>query len=221
MANHLDRLLGKYESARYIGLSILLIILTSCDHGNPNRTTATQIPNESTLSATSDTFQNTSSPSSLILDSKQIIIEPYPQYNILDTQYPKLSFNLLINPPHTQTEDFYVSASQSTILYIIWCAKTLEVMNNNFNHIQFMIDVEGEELNIKPLLSKDIEGLMEKGSECRGYIGLIRVWPPGKHVINITMHLDAQVNNGYQDFQAGDYINIKNIFVNYKQIVSP
>ena len=51
------------------------------------------------------------------------------------------------------------------------------------------------------------------GQTCKDFNGIIRAWPTGKHTIKITMRLDAKINDGWNDYAAGDYVEIYNITV--------
>ena len=42
---------------------------------------------------------------------------------------------------------------------------------------------------------------------CRSYLGIIQAWPVGNHVIIIEMVLDAPINDGWDDYAAGQYID--------------
>jgi hypothetical protein len=142
----------------------------------------------------------------------QILVEPYqPQAT---DQYPTLQ-NLVPNwaastAPGTQSWDISVPASQSTLLFLGWCTSTPAILNDNFSHLQYLIEVDGQALSLNDLHSMD--GL-SNGMVCRDFAGLIRAWPAGEHIIKTSMRLDKQINDGMSDFPAGDYVDIYNITV--------
>jgi hypothetical protein len=141
-----------------------------------------------------------------------LTVEPY-QPQAAD-RYPSLQ-DLTPNweglsAPGTQTWNIKVAADQSTLLFLGWCTTTPSILNDNFDHIQYLVEVDGQPLSMENLHSMD--GL-SGGQVCRNYVGLIRVWPAGKHVIKITMRLDSKINDGWSDYPAGDYEDIYNITV--------
>jgi hypothetical protein len=142
----------------------------------------------------------------------RIIVEPYqPQES---DPYPTLQ-NLVMDwegsaTPGTQTWEITMPANLPALLFLGWCASTPAVLNENFGHLMYLAEVDGQPLDVRSLYSSD--SLNEDGA-CRDFIGLIRAWPPGKHTIQTTMRLDAQINDGWGDYQAGDYVDIYNITV--------
>jgi hypothetical protein len=140
------------------------------------------------------------------------MVEPYQPHT--GDQYPTLQ-NLVPNwqdltGPGTHTYDIIVSTNQPVLLASGWCTATKAVLDQNFQHIQYLVDVDGQALNISKLYQENMSSI---GQSCKDFVGIIRAWPAGKHTIKITMRLDAQINDGWSNYPAGDYVEIYNLTV--------
>jgi hypothetical protein len=144
--------------------------------------------------------------------STSILVEPYqPQAG---DQYPPLQ-NFIPNwegstVPGTQAWSIHMAANQPTLLSLGWCTTTPAILNENFDHLQYLVELDGQVLSMKSLHSMDD---LSGGEACRDYIGLIRVWPAGNHIIKTTMRLDTLINDGWNVYPAGDYVDVYNITV--------
>jgi len=142
----------------------------------------------------------------------KITVEPYqPQRN---ERYPTLQ-NLAANwqnptGPTSNTYDITVSVNQPVLLASGWCTTTKAILDQNFQHIQYLVEVDGQPLDTSKLYQ---ESLSSVGQSCKDFVGIIRAWPTGKHTIKITMRLDSKINDGWSDYPAGDYVEIYNITV--------
>jgi hypothetical protein len=103
-----------------------------------------------------------------------------------------------------------VSASQPVLVFQGWCTSTKAVLDQNFQHIQYLVEVDGQPLDTSKLYQANISSI---DKSCKDFVGLIRAWPAGKHTIKISMRLDARINDGWSDFAAGDYTEIYNITI--------
>ena len=142
----------------------------------------------------------------------KITVEPYqPQPN---DQIPTLQ-NLASNwqnptGPTSNTYNITLSANQPVLLTSGWCTTTKAILDQNFQHIKYLVEVDGQSLDTSKLYQ---ENLSSVGQSCKDFAGLIRAWPTGNHTIKITMRLDAKINDGWSDYAAGDYAEIYNITV--------
>jgi hypothetical protein len=142
----------------------------------------------------------------------KITVEPYqPGRN---DQIPTLQ-NLAANwqnptGPTSNTYGITVSANQPVLLASGWCTTTKAILDQNLQHIQYLVEVDGQSLDTSKLYQ---ESLSSVGQSCKDFVGIIRAWPAGKHTITITMRLDSKINDGWSDYPAGDYIEIYNITV--------
>jgi hypothetical protein len=146
--------------------------------------------------------------------STQIVVEPY-QPQAIDT-YPALQ-SLVSNyqgssVPGTQTWNLTVNATQSVLVYVGWCTSTQTILDQNFQHIQYLVEVDGSSIDINNLYVETVQDSATNGF-CKSYLGIIRTWPTGRHTIKITMRMDAQINDGWSGYPAGDYVDIFNVTV--------
>jgi hypothetical protein len=142
----------------------------------------------------------------------RITVEPYqPQAG---DRYPVLQ-ELVPNwqdpaAPGSQAYDITVNANQPVLVSSGWCTTTKAVLDQNFQHIKYIFEVNGQSVNTSDLAQGSQSAL---GKTCKDFTGIIRAWPSGKHTIKITMRLDAKINDGWNDYAAGDYTEIYNIIV--------
>jgi hypothetical protein len=142
----------------------------------------------------------------------KITVEPYqPQRN---DPYPTLQ-NLATNwqnptGPSSNTYDIAVSANQPVLLTSGWCATTKAILDQNFQHIKYLVEVDGQSLETSKLYQQSLSSVDQS---CKDFVGIIHAWPTGNHTIKITMRLDAKINDGWSDYAAGDYAEIYSITV--------
>jgi hypothetical protein len=141
-----------------------------------------------------------------------VIVEPYMPLD--GENYPFLA-NLApgyegSSVPDVNSWDVNVSSDQPVLIYYGWCAATADILEQNFQHIQFIWEVNGELLDMDSLYILD-EATSDQ--ECRAYVGIVWRWPLGEHVIRMTMHFDEVINDGWDDYPAGDYVDVFNITV--------
>jgi hypothetical protein len=105
--------------------------------------------------------------------------------------------------PGVRTWDVSVSNTWSVGVYQSWCTTTTAILDQNFQHIQITFEADGETVDMDSL-----SFLEETQTDrvCRGYYGIVRAWPLGDHVIIINMAFDEPINDGWDDYPAGDYI---------------
>jgi hypothetical protein len=146
--------------------------------------------------------------------STQITVEPYQP--LASDNYPTLQ-SLVSNyqgssTPSTQNWNAAISANQPALVYMGWCTTTQTILAQNFQHIQYLVEVDGRSINVNNLYTETVQDSTTNGY-CKSYIGLVRTWPTGKHTVKITMRMDAQINDGWSDYPAGDYTDVFNINV--------
>jgi hypothetical protein len=142
----------------------------------------------------------------------KITVEPYqPQRN---DQIPTLQ-NLAANwqnpaGPTSNAYDISVSAGQPVLLTSGWCTATKAILDQNFQHIQYLVEVDGQPLDTSKLYQENLSSISQS---CKDFVGLINAWPTGAHTIKITMRVDAKINDGWNDYAAGDYAEVYNVTV--------
>jgi hypothetical protein len=141
-----------------------------------------------------------------------LTVEPY-QPRITD-RYPALQQLVPdwkdLTGPGTNTYDLSLPYAQSVVLTSGWCTTTQALLDQNFQQIQYTFEVDGKLIDLSQFNTAD-----QKTSDgvCRQYTGLIRAWPTGSHTIKISMRVDAKINDGWNDYAAGDYVEVYNIKV--------
>ncbi len=141
-----------------------------------------------------------------------IYVEPYqPQdgdnYETLRTLAPGWEG---VSVPSVLVWDVSVASNQPVLIFHGWCTTTQAILDQNFQHLQYLIEIDGRLLNMSDLY---VEEGQNSERACKTYVGLIRSWPEGTHVIRTTMRLDAAINDGWGDYPAGDYVDVFNITV--------
>lgn len=98
-----------------------------------------------------------------------------------------------------------ILADQQASVEIRWCTKTAAILTQNLEQIQFSFD-----LNSSNQLSKlhNFEEVDQDASGetmyCHGYRGLLNDWPVGEHKISYGLTFAASVNDGWDNYPAGE-----------------
>jgi serine/threonine protein kinase len=110
--------------------------------------------------------------------------------------------------PGLRNWEVRLRANQAVLIAPGWCTSTVDLLNQNFPHIHFLVEADG-----LPVDTNTLQLVEEQNPEgaCRQFMGLIRNWSEGLHVIKMTMQLDAPINDGKNELPAGDYVNFFNV----------
>jgi len=81
-----------------------------------------------------------------------------------------------------------------------WCASSNEILQENFEHIDLKLTLDGEEVALEDLVSFDGEN---GGQFCRFYFTVLSDWPAGQHRLQALVTFDAPINDGSTDYPAG------------------
>jgi hypothetical protein len=140
-----------------------------------------------------------------------LVIKPFTSTS---SQIPTLQ-NLVLGwqpsvKPGVQTWQAYVAPSQSALLYLGWCAADQSTLNQNNQHLTWSLVVDAKPVDVKSLAASS--GTGQQGF-CQSYAGEIVTWTQGGHTIKTTMHLDQQINDGWSDYPAGDYVDVYSLTV--------
>jgi len=134
----------------------------------------------------------------------QIIIEPY--FPAQGDNYPAI-VDLALGweartEPGIMTWPVRVNSQKPVLVIEGWCTADTQTLNQNYLHITFLLEVDGKNVPVNSLYLLDHEAT---DMFCRSYLGIIWQWPAGEHLITTTMRLDAGINDGWDDYMAGDY----------------
>jgi hypothetical protein len=92
-----------------------------------------------------------------------------------------------------------------------WCTTTEEILQQNFEHIRVALYFNGE-----PLESDVVHPITYTRSDnfvCLDFGVLMSDWAPGEYKLAAVATFEEKINDGADDFEAGDYIFEYNVTV--------
>ena len=95
-----------------------------------------------------------------------------------------------------------VTSQQPVLIIEGWCTADKQTLDQNYQHITYLLSVDGKDVPVNSLYLLDHQAT---DMFCRSYLGIVRQWPAGAHTITTTMRLDEAINDGWDDYMAGDY----------------
>jgi hypothetical protein len=106
--------------------------------------------------------------------------------------------------PGEQTWQTSLASDQPVAIFAGWCTIDQATLDQNFEHITFLLEVDGSDVPTGELYWQDSPG---NGGVCREFYGVVPTWPVGEHAVVITMRFDQDINDGWGDYPAGDYVD--------------
>jgi len=100
--------------------------------------------------------------------------------------------------------------SQPVQVILGWCTMEWSMLEQNYEHISYVVSLDGREISLADLNLVDDEFT---DRVCRSYFGVIRQWSPGEHVIVTTMIFDETINDGWDDYPAGEYMDFYSVTI--------
>jgi hypothetical protein len=97
------------------------------------------------------------------------------------------------------------SYDRSILIFSGWCTSTTNILEQNFEHLTFLLEIDGQDVPVQGLTWADAPG---NDGYCRSFYGMVAAWPVGTHAIVMTMRFDADINDGWGDYSAGDYVDL-------------
>ena len=93
-----------------------------------------------------------------------------------------------------------MESSQDVLWVYGWCAASLEIMEQNWEHIAVVFTLNGDEVPFSQfaIWETDLEGLA-----CRLYYAVVTDWPPGEHELLTKITFDTELNDGTDTFPQG------------------
>jgi len=113
--------------------------------------------------------------------------------------------------PGTLTFTVKITDDKPTYFNYGWCAKTEEILKQNFEHIRVKLYFNSDELGsdvVHPVTLTRADGLL-----CLDFGVMMSEWPAGKYQLEAVATFDEKINDGIDDFDAGDYIFEYNVTV--------
>jgi hypothetical protein len=93
---------------------------------------------------------------------------------------------------------------QALVIFTGWCTIDEATLDQNFEHISYLLEIDGTSVPTEDLYWEDAPG---NDGICRSFYGVVQAWPVGEHVIVLTMRFEEDLNDGWGDYSAGDYVD--------------
>jgi hypothetical protein len=123
------------------------------------------------------------------------------QYTQEDYARPgRLTFTVNITDP-----------DQPTYFHYGWCTTTEEILEQNFEHIRVGLYFEGQALEDDVVHA--VTSTRQDGMVCLEFGALMSDWAPGDYTLEAIATFDEEINDGLEDFEAGEYIYEYNVTV--------
>ncbi|MBN1538285.1 MAG: hypothetical protein JW908_16225 [Anaerolineales bacterium] len=90
--------------------------------------------------------------------------------------------------------------SQDVIWSWGWCATTQDILDDNIEHIEISLSLNGEDVSLDDFASFEGEN---NGQFCRFYYTLLSDWPAGQHSLQTIATFTEPINDGSLDYPAG------------------
>jgi C-terminal processing protease CtpA/Prc len=105
--------------------------------------------------------------------------------------------------PGTTTYTVALNQSETVIWSYAWCAKDLQMVQDNLSHIKLGFTLDGTRLPADKVSSYDVQS---NGRECRLIYTALMDWPAGEHHLSTRATFDAGINDGLKDYEPSDYV---------------
>jgi C-terminal processing protease CtpA/Prc len=113
--------------------------------------------------------------------------------------------------PGTLTYTIVLSSPETLVWLYPWCAKTSEILKQNFENIQLKFVLDGKEVPLADMVTTDLEN---GGQQCRLYFAALSDWPAGEHHLSTTATFASKINDGTADYEPGDYVLDYTVYMN-------
>jgi hypothetical protein len=113
--------------------------------------------------------------------------------------------------PNTLTYTVNITDDKPTYFNYGWCTTTEEILKQNFEHIRISMLFNGKQLGEDVV--HGISSTRQDGFVCLEFGVLMSAWAPGKYELEAIATFDEDINDGAEDFKAGDYKFVYNVTV--------
>ena len=113
--------------------------------------------------------------------------------------------------PGTLTFTVKITNDTPTYFDYAWCTTSEEILKQNFEHISVSLYFNEEELGtdvVHPVSFTRSDGLV-----CLDIGVLMSDWPTGNYKLESAVRFDEKINDGLDDYEAGDYIHLYDVTV--------
>jgi len=84
-----------------------------------------------------------------------------------------------------------------------WCTKDQQTLVQNFDHIRVKLYINGKELANSAVHS--LSFTMSDGKVCNDLGALLSQWVPGTYQLKSVATFNQKINDGFADYEPGDY----------------
>ena len=137
----------------------------------------------------------------------ELVVEPFDPTSIPLGVYTLYDLNPAWTgrtEPGVSTWETAFPYYQPVVIFAGWCTTTQDILDQNFEHLSFTLEIDGEDIPVDGLVWTDNPG---NGGTCRNYSGIVWAWPLGDHTVLQTMRFDEDINDGWGDYPAGEYVD--------------
>ncbi len=92
-----------------------------------------------------------------------------------------------------------------------WCAKDDQILKQNLEHIEVQLYLNDDKLGTEVV--HNISFKLNDGQSCSEFGVLLSGWPVGEYKLKSVASFDGKLNDGFADYEAGDYILEYNVTV--------
>jgi hypothetical protein len=113
--------------------------------------------------------------------------------------------------PGTLTFTVKITNDTPTYFNYGWCTTSEEILKQNFEHIMVRLYFNDDELGADVVHS--VSYTRTDGLVCLDIGVLMSDWPAGNYKLESAVTFDEKINDGLDDYEAGDYIHQYNVTV--------
>lgn len=115
-----------------------------------------------------------------------------------------------ITNPGTLTYTVVLSESEDLIAGYFWCTTTQEILEDNWERMEFAFELNGEPLAVEDM---QLELVSSANGPCYVLSVLIGDWAYGEHSFVVDVNYTSALNDGFGDYPAGHYVSEFSIYV--------
>lgn len=117
--------------------------------------------------------------------------------------------------PGTLTFTINIAGQKPTYFSYGWCAVDDTTLQNNFQHMDVSLYLNGAKLGSDVVHSLSFTS--GNNLHCADFGVLITDWPNGEYTLKAVATFNDKINDGMSDYAAGDYVFDYNVTVNKKE----
>ena len=121
--------------------------------------------------------------------------------------------------PGTLTFTVNITDEKPTYFSYGWCAIDDTTLQNNFQHIEVSLSLNGEKLGSDVVHTLSFTSA--NNLHCADFGVLVTDWPNGEYKLKAVATFKDKINDGMSDYAAGDYVFDYNVTVDKKGSASP